>query len=149
MAHTGLRWKVTSMKWPFFPEIIILVQFGSVLFGTGLAAPLLSSLNEKNRLYGFICMALGSLFSLIATASVGLWVLALANGFWFFSSLRGWWLLADSTPKSLQVISDTLPDAPTELVNHALDNMSDALVETGQAVADAISIDNNRPPDAT
>ncbi len=73
------------MQWLSFSEIIVLIQIGAVLFGTVLAA-LLSSLSPKQRRHGFVCMAIGSLFSLLATGSAGLLVLSFANAFWFFSS---------------------------------------------------------------
>lgn len=144
MAHDGMRWKATLMIWTFFSEIVVLVQVGSVVFGTVLAAPLLSSLCEKRRRMGFICMAIGSLFALIATSASGLWVLAAANAFWVASSLRGFWLLSD---QPISVMTETLQATTPEAVQIALDNMSDAMVETGQAVLDTVTLDN-RPPDA-
>ncbi len=144
MAHVGLRWKVTLMIWSFFSDIVVVIQVGSVIFGTVLAAPLLSSLCEKRRRKGFACMAVGSLFALIATSSSGLWVLAAANAFWVASSLRGFWLLSD---QPLSAMTETLQVATPEAIQNALDNVSEAMVETGQAVLDTVNLDT-RPPDA-
>ena len=72
-------------------------QVSAVLFGTLLAAPLLSSLDATRRRLGFVCMAVGSLSALVATGFSGLWILAFANFFWFGSSLRGFVLLSQST----------------------------------------------------
>lgn len=144
MAHDGLRWKVTLMIWSFFSDIIVVVQVGSVLFGTVLAAPLLSSLAETRRRRGFICMAVGSLFALIATSSAGLWVLAAANAFWVVSSFRGYWLLSEPT---LGTVTEGLQAATPEALQNALDNVSEAMVETGLAVLETVKLDN-RPPDA-
>lgn len=143
MAHVGLRWKVTLMTWSFFSDIVVPIQLGSVIFGTVLAAPLLSSLREKSRRRGFVCMAVGSLFALIATASSGLWVLAAANAFWVASSLRGFWLLSE---KPMGAVTEGLQAATPELLQNALDNVGGAIVETGQAVLDTVNLDN-RPPD--
>lgn len=132
------------MIWSFFSDIVILIQLGSVMFGTVLAAPLLSSLCAKNRRRGFACMAIGSLFALIATLSSGLWVLAAANAFWVASSLRGFWLL---TEQPLGSVTEGLQAAAPEALQNALDNMSEAMVETGQAVIETVRLDN-RPPDA-
>lgn len=74
-------------------DFIVMAQFGTVIFGTILAAPLLSSLETKRRRAGFICMMLGSFSALIATAMSGLWVLVAANAFWIVSSMRGFWQL--------------------------------------------------------
>ena len=144
MAHDGLRWKVTLMIWSFFFDIVIVIQAGSVVFGTVLAAPLLSNLCEKRRRRGFICMAVGSLFALIATSSAGLWVLAAANAFWVISSLRGYWLLSE---QPLGAVTEGLQAATPEALQNALDNVSEAMVETGQAVLETVHLDT-RPPDA-
>lgn len=72
-------------------------QVSAVLFGTLLAAPLLSSLDATRRRLGFVCMAVGSLSALVATGFSGLWILAFANFFWFGSSLRGFVLLSQLT----------------------------------------------------
>lgn len=72
-------------------------QVSAVLFGTLLAAPLLSSLDATRRRLGFVCMAVGSLSALVATGFSGLWILAFANFFWFGSSLRGFIVLSQST----------------------------------------------------
>ena len=74
-------------------DLIVLAQIGSVIFGTILAAPLLSSLDAKRRRAGFLCMMIGSFASLSVTAAAGLWILALANMFWAISSFRGFWIL--------------------------------------------------------
>ena len=118
------------MIWSFFFDIVTVIQAGSVVFGTVLAAPLLSSLCEKRRRRGFICMAVGSLFALIATSSAGLWVLAAANAFWVMSSLRGYWLLSE---QPLGAVTEGLQAATPEALQNALDNVSEAMVETGQA----------------
>ena len=146
MAHDGLRWKVTLMIWSFFFDIVIVIQAGSVVFGTVLAAPLLSSLCEKRRRRGFICMAVKTimLFALIATSSAGLWVLAAANAFWVMSSLRGYWLLSE---QPLGAVTEGLQAATPEALQNALDNVSEAMVETGQAVLETVHLDT-RPPDA-
>ena len=144
MAHDGLRWKVTLMIWSFLSDIIIVIQVGSVLFGTVLAAPLISSLCEKRRRRGFLCMTVGSLLALLATSSAGLWVLAAANAFWVISSLRGYWLLSE---QSLGTVTEGLQAATPESLQNALDNVSGAMVETGQAVLETVNLDN-RPPDA-
>jgi hypothetical protein len=140
MAQDELRWKVTQMIWSFFSDIVVVIQVGSVVFGTVLAAPLLSSLCETHRRRGFICMAVGSLFALIATSSAGLWVLAAAN----VSSLRGYWLLSE---QPLGAVTEGLQAATPEALQNALDNVSEAMVETGQAVLETVNLDN-RPPDA-
>lgn len=132
------------MIWSFSSDIVVVVQVGSVTFGTVLAAPLLSSLSEKRRRRGFICMAVGSLLALIATFSAGLWVLAAANAFWIVSSLRGYWLLSE---QPLGTVTQGLQAAAPEVLQNALDNVSEAMVETGQAVIDTVHLDN-RPPDA-
>ena len=144
MAHDGLRWKVTLMIWSLFSDIVIVIQVGSVVFGTVLAAPLVSSLCETRRRRGFVCMAVGSLFALIATSSAGLWILAAANAFWVLSSLRGYWLLSE---KPLGIVTEGLQAATPEVLQNALDNVSGAMVETGQAVLETVNLDN-RPPDA-
>ena len=144
MAHDGMRWKATLMIWTFLSNIVVLVQVGSVIFGTVLAAPLLSSLCAKRRRLGFVCMAVGSLFAFTATSASGLWVLAAANAFWVASSLRGFWLLSD---RPISVVTETLQATTPEAVQIALDNMTDAMVETGQAVLDTVTGDH-RPPDA-
>jgi len=144
MAHDGSRWKVTLMIWSFFSDIVVVVQVGSVVFGTVLAAPLVSSLSETRRRRGFICMAVGSLFALFATSSAGLWVLAAANAFWVISSLRGYWILSEQT---LGTVTEGLQTATPEALQKALDNVSDMMVETGQAVLETVNLDN-RPPDA-
>lgn len=72
-------------------------QVSAVLFGTLLAAPLLSSLDATRRRLGFVCMAVGSLSALVATGLSGLWILAFANFFWFGFSLRGFIVLSQST----------------------------------------------------
>ena len=144
MAQDELRWKVTQMIWSFFADIIVVIQVGSVVFGTVLAAPLLSSLSETRRRRGFICMTIGSLFALIATSSAGLWVLAAANAFWVVSSLRGYWLLAE---QPLGAVTEGLQAATPEALQNVLDNVSDVIVETGQAVLETVNLDN-RPPDA-
>ncbi|MBL6761836.1 MAG: hypothetical protein ISQ19_03980 [PS1 clade bacterium] len=89
-------------------------------------------------------MAVGSLFALIATSSSGLWVLAAANAFWVASSLRGFWLLSE---QPLSAMTETLQVATPEAIQNALDNVSEAMVETGQAVLDTVNLDT-RPPDA-
>jgi hypothetical protein len=144
MAQDELRWKVTKMIWSFFSDIVVVIQVGSVVFGTLLAAPLLSSLSETRRRRGCICMAVGSLFALIATSSAGLWVLAAANAFWVVSSLRGYWLLSE---QPLGAVTEGLQAATPEALQNALDNVSEAMVETGQAVLEKVNLDN-RPPNA-
>ena len=83
-----------------------------------------------------------SLFSLIATSSAGLWVLAAANAFWIISSLRGYWLLPEQT---LGIVTEGLQTATPEALQKALDNVSDTMVETGEAVLKTVNLDN-RPP---
>jgi hypothetical protein len=144
MAHDGLRWKVTLMIWSFFSDIVVVIQVGSVVFGTVLAAPLLSSLSETRRRRGFICMVVGSLFALIATSSAGLWVLAASNIFWVITSLRGYWLLSE---QDYATVTENVQAATPEALQNALDNVSDTMVETGQAVLETVNLDN-RPPDA-
>ena len=144
MVRDELRWKVTQMIWSFFSDIVVVIQVGSVVFGTVLAAPLLSSLSETRRRRGFICMAVGSLFALIATSSAGLWVLAAANAFWVVSSLRGYWLLSE---QPLGAVTEGLQAATPEALQNALDNVSEAMVETGQAVLETVNL-YNRPPNA-
>jgi hypothetical protein len=143
MAHDGLRWKVALMIWSFFFDIVVAIQAGSVVFLV-LAAPLISSLCDKRRRRGFICMAVGSLFALIATSSAGLWVLAAANAFWVVSSLRGYWLLSE---QPLGAVTEGLQAATPEALQNAFDNVSETMVETGQAVLETVNLDN-RPPDA-
>ena len=134
-----------KMEWLLLSNIIILIQLGSVIFGTALAAPLLSSLSPTRRKYGFICMAIGSMFSLLATASAGLLVLSFANGFWFLSSVRGWWLLSDQnihyTPQA-----ETNTHLVTEAVNKAAEVVAEVITETVQTASEVIQPDN-RPPD--
>ena len=89
-------------------------------------------------------MAVGSLLSLIATSSAGLWILAAANAFWVLSSLRGYWLLSE---KPLGIVTEGLQAATPEVLQNALDNVSGAMMETGQAVLETVNLDN-RPPDA-
>ena len=132
------------MIWSFFSDIVVVIQVGSVVFGTVLAAPLVSSLCKKRRRLGFVCMAVGSLFALIATSSAGLWVLAAANAFWVVSSLRGYWLLSE---KTLGAATEGLQAVTPEVLQNALDNVSEAIVETGQTVLETVNLDN-RPPDA-
>ena len=135
------------MKWLLFSNIVVWIQFGAVLFGTVLAAPLLSSLSPKQRQHGFVCMAIGSMFSLIATASAGLWVLSFANAFWFFSSLRGWWLL--QMPQSHHFLSaaDAAPLAAAEVVSKAVETVVEAITDTAQTAAEVVHLENH-PPDA-
>ncbi|MDG1006697.1 MAG: hypothetical protein P8P44_00605 [Alphaproteobacteria bacterium] len=144
MAHDGLRWKVALMIWSFFFDIVVAIQAGSVVFGTLLAAPLVSSLSETRRRRGFICMAVGSLLAFIATSSAGLWVLAAANAFWVVSSLRGYWLLSE---QPLGAVTEGIQATTPEALQNALDDVSEAMVETGQAVLETVNLDN-RPPDA-
>ena len=133
------------MQWLFSSEMATLAQAGSVVFGTFLAAPLLSSLSKKRRRHGFVCMAAGSLFSLMATSSAGLYVLALANAFWFFSSLRGWWLLAAETHIIQPSSEPSKPFVAAEIVSQAAETVVDAISETAKATVDAIQIDNRQP----
>ena len=141
------RWKVTKMEWFLFSDIVVWVQFGAVLFGTVLAAPLLSSLSTEHRRYGFICMAVGSLFSLLATASVGLLVLSFANAFWFFSSVRGWWLLNHHQQGNIRPSVESSTLAAAEVVSKAVETVAGAITETAQTAVDVIQVEN-QPPDA-
>lgn len=85
-------------------------------------------------------MGIGSLFALVATSSSGLWVLAAANAFWVASSLRGFWLLSD---RPMGPVAEGLQAAAPEVLQNALDNMSGAMAETGQAVLDTVHLDNH------
>lgn len=147
MAPNSGRWKVTKMEWLLFSDIIVWVQCGAVLFGTVLAAPLLSSLSQKHRENGFVCMAVGSMFSLLATASAELLVLSFANAFWFFSSLRGWWLLRSNSKINPLASTEATPIAAAEVVSKAVETVAEAITETAKTAVDAIQVEN-QPPDA-
>ena len=137
---------VAKMEWLLLSNIIIIIQLGSVIFGTALAAPLLSSLSPIRRRYGFICMAIGSMFSLLATASAGLLVLSFANGFWFLSSVRGWWLLSHQNIYQASK-PETAPLVATEVVSKAAEVVAEVITETVQTASEVIQSEN-RPPDA-
>lgn len=91
-------------------DLIVLAQIGSVIFGTILAAPLLSSLDAKRRRAGFLCMMIGSFASLSVTAAAGLWILALANMFWAISSFRGFWILQSAMHNEAAQPASTLQE---------------------------------------
>lgn len=102
-----------SMLFPIDP--VVVMQIITVFFGTIMAAPLLSSLDARRRRIGFVCMMLGSLAALLATASAGLWILVAANAFWTMSSLRGFWLLHASIQKDMRAdVSLPKLDTPKE-----------------------------------
>ena len=137
---------VAKMEWLLLSNIIIIIQLGSVIFGTALAAPLLSSLSPIRRRYGFKCMAIGSMFSLLATASAGLLVLSFANGFWFLSSIRGWWLLSHQNTHPISQ-AETVTLVATEAVSKAAEVVAEVITETVQTATEVIQSEN-RPPDA-
>mgnify|MGYP004186882405 FL=1 len=91
-------------------------------------------------------MAIGSMFSLLATASAGLLVLSFANGFWFLSSIRGWWLLSHQNTHPISQ-AETVTLVATEAVSKAAEVVAEVITETVQTATEVIQSEN-RPPDA-
>ena len=92
-------------------ELNSILQLGAVLFGTAIAAPLVSSDDKKNRLWGFLAMLTGSLFSLALHVSLSLWIMVPASLFWAAMSVRGYMLVRDAYKnKSNITYSDVVSD---------------------------------------
>ncbi|MDC0131457.1 hypothetical protein OAI24_01170 [Alphaproteobacteria bacterium] len=71
-------------------DTVFLAQAASLVFGTVLAAPLMASVDNKSRHWGFMAMMLGALSALIVHIAFSLWLFAGASVFWFLMSVRGW-----------------------------------------------------------
>ncbi len=81
-------------------DTVFLAQATSLVFGTILAAPLLASVSNKSRHWGFMAMMLGTLSALIVHVAFSLWLFAGASVFWFIMSVRGWLNTREIPPAS-------------------------------------------------
>lgn len=94
-------------------DFMSFLQMGAVIFGTVIAAPLISSDGEKARRYGFASMFIGNSFALLIHVDLSLWVLAAASCFWGVMSLRGILRLNRASPNPtttlLNPTSDIIP----------------------------------------
>jgi len=95
-------------------EFSSFLQAGAVLFGTAIAAPLVSSDNKKSRLWGFVAMLAGSLFSLALHISLSLWIMVLASLFWAIMSVRGYIIVRNTSRNEPaanynDIVSDFIP----------------------------------------
>lgn len=101
-------------------DVGALLQSGAVLFGTVLAAPLLTGDNKKHRFYGFSAMLIGNTFALALHVNLSLWIFSAASIFWALMSMRGIWLNRPSldeksaavsqSPEAVHILPDAVPD---------------------------------------
>jgi hypothetical protein len=94
-------------------DVGAILQVGAVLFGTVIAAPLLSADNKKHRYYGFAAMLVGNSFALALHVSLSLWILSAASIFWALMSMRGVWLNRPTEPN--QKFASALEETPASL----------------------------------